>query len=327
MVRFIGFLLIAFLTLSSNAFADDARPLHIEINEIGENAFELQWKIPPSVPAPSYPHVYLDGCSATTNKQVSRIGASIVQKQAYHCDQAHPIVTIEYPRANPSISTIIRFHRLSGEDHTKLMSQEELTWRIPEKETATGVAKDYTYLGMIHIWKGFDHLLFLACLIMIAGTGRRVLITVTGFTLAHSITLALSALEVVHVAVPPVEAVIALSIVFLATEIIKERRDTLTWRYPIAVSASFGLLHGLGFAAVLNEIGLPQTELATGLLFFNVGVEIGQVIFVLAVFAFIKTLLALKLDINKPFIEKPTAYAVGILATYWMIERTAGFWV
>ena len=159
------------------------------------------------------------------------------------------------------------------------------------REEVTTVAVQYTWLGMEHIWIGFDHLLFVLCLIWIAGSLRRILITITGFTLAHSVTLALSALQIVVLPVPPIEAVIALSVLFLATEIARGEggfngakgangaSGALTWRYPIAVSSTFGLLHGLGFAAVLNEIGLPQTELVTGLVFFNVGVEIGQVVF------------------------------------------------
>ena len=142
------------------------------------------------------------------------------------------------------------------------------------------IAKDYTSLGVRHILEGYDYLLFLACLIMIAGTGRRILITVTGFTVAHSITLALSAFNLLRVPSAPVEAVIALSIVFLASEIAKEPRDTLTYKYPALVSVAFGLLHGLGFASVLRQIGLPQTEIVMGLLFFNIGVEIGQLAFI-----------------------------------------------
>ncbi len=118
---------------------------------------------------------------------------------------------------------------------------------------------------------------------VIAGTWRRILITITGFTIAHSITLALSALGLVRVPIPAVEAAIALSIVFLAVEIVRGDKTSLTYRYPIAVSSSFGLLHGFGFAAVLGETGLPQTEIPAALLFFNVGVELGQIAFVLAV--------------------------------------------
>ena len=136
----------------------------------------------------------------------------------------------------------------------------EKPWLIVEKTPSRfSVAQTYAGLGIKHILLGFDHLLFLICLLFIAGTGKRIFITITGFTLAHSLTLVLSALNIVKLSIAPVEAIIALSIVFLATEIAKGRRNTLTWRYPVTVSASFGLLHGFGFAAVLNEIGLLRT--------------------------------------------------------------------
>ena len=162
------------------------------------------------------------------------------------------------------------------------------------------MVKTYLVFGVEHILSGMDHLLFIACLIFIAGTWRRILVTITGFTIAHSLTLTLSALELIRLPVPPIEATIALSIVFLAREIALDRRDTLTWRYPIAVSAGFGLLHGLGFASALKDIGLPQTEIPAALLAFNVGVEIGQIMFVssmLVVFWLItKSLKLLKFD-------------------------------
>jgi hydrogenase/urease accessory protein HupE len=186
---------------------------------------------------------------------------------------------------------------------------------------------------MQHIWQGNDHLLFIACLVLIAGSWRRILITITGFTLAHSITLALAALELVRVPVPPVEAVIALSIVFLAREIALDRRDTLTWRHPIAVSSSFGLLHGFGFASALSDIGLPQTEIPAALLAFNVGVEIGQVVFVatiLSIFWLVtQSLKKLKFDsVNWLLnIEKPMAYTVGTITMFWTVERISEFWV
>ena len=133
----------------------------------------------------------------------------------------------------------------------------------------------------------------------------------------------LSALNIVNLSIAPVEAIIALSIVFLATELAKGKRDTLTWKYPASVSASFGLLHGFGFAAVLNEIGLPQTELAMGLLFFNVGVEIGQLMFIFAVILAIKMLVRIKLDIQQVLLQKPAAYCVGTLASFWLVGRSA----
>ena len=135
-----------------------------------------------------------------------------------------------------------------------------------------------------------------------------------------------------RVPVPPVEAVIALSIVFLAREIALDRRDTLTWNYPIAVSASFGLLHGFGFASALADIGLPQTEIPAALLSFNIGVEIGQIVFVAAIIGLFKAIslilqkLAIEADDWLQLVEKPIAYGVGGITMMWTIERVGSFW-
>ena len=133
--------------------------------------------------------------------------------------------------------------------------------------------------------------------------------------------------------IPPIEATIALSIVFLAREIVLDRRDTLTWRYPIVISSSFGLLHGFGFASALSEIGLPQTEIPAALLAFNVGVEIGQVMFV-AMMLFIFWLISQSLKLIQygsidwlKIIEKPVAFGIGSITMFWTLDRVSGFWL
>ena len=213
-----------------------------------------------------------------------------------------------------------------------MLSPDVTVWQIPEKEQTWKVIKEYTGLGIEHILKGYDHLLFIVCLVLLAGTFKRILITITGFTIAHSITLALAALGVINVSVAPVEASIALSIVFVAMELARNRRDTLTWRYPIAVSSTFGLLHGFGFAAVLNDIGLPQTEIPAALLFFNIGVELGQLLFVVASIALFmagKALIAALRDMTfkevLDRVQRPAGYVVGTLAMFWTLDRVAGF--
>jgi hydrogenase/urease accessory protein HupE len=232
-----------------------------------------------------------------------------------------------------STDTLVRIQRLDGTSETARLNATTTSFAVKGAPQFWGVVKTYLVFGIEHILKGFDHLLFVACLIFIAGTWRRILVTITGFTLAHSITLTLAGLELVRLPIPPIEATIALSIVFLAREIALDRRDTLTWRHPIAVSASFGLLHGFGFASALAEIGLPQTEIPAALLAFNVGVEIGQVVFVVSViFIFhliTQGLKSLKVDSGNwvQKIEKPMAYAVGSITMIWTLERVSGFWI
>lgn len=312
------------------AQAHESRPLYVEINEQGADLFSVQAKTPPSVPAPNAPKIVLpDHCTPAGPERRT----DTVRERTYRCPGglAGESVSVLYPVLNPSVSTLLRVAWLSGESHSILATPEAGTLEIPATESFGGVARQYLRLGIEHILEGYDHLLFLACLLLIAGTGRRIVITVTGFTIAHSITLALSALGLVRVPVAPVEAAIALSIVFLAVEIVRGKRDSLTYRYPIAVAAAFGLLHGFGFAAVLGETGLPQTEIPTALLFFNLGVEVGQLIFVfvaIAIFRIVQ-LAARKIshrDIAWPGWEQPAAYLAGTLAAFWMIDRIAGFW-
>ena len=188
----------------------------------------------------------------------------------------------------------------------------------------------YIKIGIEHILIGLDHLLFVACLVYISGTRKKLLYTITGFTLAHSVTLFLSATNIIVIPIEPVEAVIALSIIFLAWEIAKNKQHSLSLRYPVLVSSSFGLLHGFGFAAVLSDIGLPETEKLLALLSFNIGVELGQLLFVLALFLVVKFASVLyKWLKHKPLtlamLRLPISYLCGITATFWLIERLAAF--
>lgn len=236
-------------------------------------------------------------------------------------------MVIDYPLLNPSISSLLRIEFRSGETRSVILDPGEAEWRVPAPETFTGVIRDYFALGVEHIFGGIDHLLFLAGLLYIARTLRRILITVTGFTLAHSITLFLVALDVLRVSIPAVETVIALSIVMLATEIARNDRATLTWRRPVLVACGFGLVHGAGFAAALTETGLPQTEKISALLFFNLGVEAGQLLIITAVFSGLWLVALLPRPLLPAYDNRPLrlvfSYALGIVSTFWFIERFA----
>lgn len=318
------------------AHADESRPLFLGLSETAPGVYRLDWSMPSASSQSNRPSLILPDICTWADGAHDKTLATLTGTASLVCSapvSGHALA-IHYPRYNPSLSTVFRLKTLSGEDHLGLLTPGETSWTPPQAETGGDVARQYTRLGVHHIWEGKDHLLFLVCLIWIAGDLRRVLITVTGFTLAHSLTLALSAFNIVTLPVPPVEAAIALSIVFLAREIALGRSKSLTWRHPIAVSSSFGLLHGLGFAAVLGEIGLPQTQAVTGLFLFNVGVEVGQIIFVTGVASLVfalryaskHRLFAFAADsATRLATGKLAAYAVGVIASYWLIARTLAF--
>ncbi len=215
-----------------------------------------------------------------------------------------------------------------GSQAKRLFRNEAGQIRVQLAEVQAGsgswfrAAGRYTGLGIEHILKGIDHLLFVLCLLLIVKGPWILVKTITAFTVAHSITLGLATLGLVHIPPRPVEAAIALSIVFLAAEILHARqgRFGLAHQYPWMVAFGFGLLHGLGFAGALSEIGLPQSEIPVALLFFNVGVEIGQLFFVLA-FVLLRWILV-RLEFRWPHaISLMPVYLVGAVATYWLLQR------
>jgi hydrogenase/urease accessory protein HupE len=198
-----------------------------------------------------------------------------------------------------------------------------------------GVARTYTLLGVEHILSGIDHLLFVLALLIITGGGWKLVKTVTAFTVSHSITLTLAALGYIHVPQRPVEAAIALSIVFVASEMLHTRagRPGITARAPWVVALIFGLMHGLGFASGLSEAGLPDGHIPTALLFFSIGVEAGHFMFIGVVLALIGAGLRVVQNSRPKFLTPRTssilgvlpAYAIGTVAMFWVIQRVAAF--
>ena len=324
-------IVLCFGLLCQVVSANDNRPLSIEITETESDKIMLQWRVPPTVSIDNIPQFSLENCHSNRRNQFGASG-----KQYYTCSQGAggAKLSVDYPQGSLMLATLIRVTWLSGETQTLSVSPGEAEILLPYPETSEGIAKQYFILGVEHIWVGYDHLLFIACLVVIAGRWKQMLITITGFTLAHSITLVVAALGWVSIPVTAVEAVIAFSIVFLATELVRNRRTTLTWRYPVTVSSTFGLLHGFGFAAVLQEIGLPQTELGVALLFFNLGVEVGQVAFVAVMLAGLFVITAAVRSVSSINDQSMTGvnwglgnyqmlvgYVVGSMASYWLIER------
>jgi len=192
---------------------------------------------------------------------------------------------------------------------------------IPTRPRVLDVARDYARLGVAHILTGPDHLLFVFGLVLLAGTARRIVATVTAFTLGHSITLSLAALGLVVVPSRPIEVAIAATVLALAVELARPRAATsLVHRRPWLMAAAFGLLHGLGFAAALREAGLPEGEVPLALFSFNVGIELGQIAFVLAVLALRRAVRRVAPDVPGWLRQLPV-YGMGALAGYWWLDR------
>jgi hydrogenase/urease accessory protein HupE len=213
-----------------------------------------------------------------------------------------------------------------GAVQTVRVTPDAPSFTVAAAPTAGAVARIYLALGVEHILLGVDHLLFVLALLILVPAARTLLWTITAFTLAHSLTLAAATLGWVAVPPPPVEAAIALSIVFVAGEIAHGARGRpgLSARQPWLVAFAFGLLHGFGFAGALHEIGLPQRAIPLALLTFNLGVELGQLLFVGAVLA--AAALLSRLPVRAPSgWRSAAAYGIGAVASYWLLERLASF--
>jgi hydrogenase/urease accessory protein HupE len=226
---------------------------------------------------------------------------------------------------NTTTDALVRVAFLDGTTWVRRLTPQEPAATIPARQSGWSVAGLYLKLGVEHILLGIDHLLFVLALLIITRGTWLLVKTVTAFTIAHSITLALATLGYVHVPSAPVEAAIALSIVFVAVEIVhlRQGREGLTASAPWLVAFMFGLLHGLGFAGALSEIGLPEGQIPLALLFFNVGVEIGQLLFIataLCLFALVR-----RIRIPARWADFAAAYAIGSIAMFWVIERVAAF--
>lgn len=218
-------------------------------------------------------------------------------------------------------AVLVKVHWLDGQVrvHTLTSGQPsvQLFGSADDDRGVGEIASAYTVLGIEHILSGFDHLLFVLGLLFLVGFGRRLVWTISAFTLAHSVTLVLGALGWLVLRPPPVEATIALSIMLVAGEAL-HKEQTLSRRWPALVAFLFGLVHGLGFAGALTQFGLPDKHLAVALLTFNLGVEFGQLLVVLAAWALVRALAPWP---GVARLRTALLYAIGSLAAYWSIGR------
>lgn len=316
----------ALAAAATPAWAHDARPAFFQLTEGADGRCEVVWTVPvvegdlldvglrlPDAWTVDGPVVRRAGDDATTHRWWVRLGATPLDG-----------AVVVFPRLAASGARVLtRVAHRDGRVRQLLVGGATEQLVIAASASAAEVAGLYTWLGVEHIWFGIDHLLFVLGLLLLVRGRRLLLWTITGFTLAHSVTLALAVLGVVHVPLAPVEAVIALSIVFLAWELTRPEGDppSLSRRRPWLIAATFGLLHGFGFAGALSAVGLPEGEIPLALAFFNVGVELGQVAFVAA--AGVVIVAVRRLPWSRPaWSERVVPYAIGSCAAFWCIQRT-----
>jgi hydrogenase/urease accessory protein HupE len=328
-LRSIFFLLVVAL-LPSLVGAHEMRPGYLEIRESAPDTYDVLWKVP-ALGVGMRLGLYLrfaDDVATVTEPVVGFLGGAHIQRMRVHREGGltGTMVTIDGLDATFT-DVLLRLERADGTEITHRLTPAAPSYVIEAEPGRGQVALTYFILGVEHILSGVDHLLFVLALLMVVVGWRKLVGTITAFTIAHSITLALAALGFVHVPGKPVEAIIALSIVFVAAEIVRGRMGNpgLTARLPWIVAFTFGLLHGFGFAGALSEIGLPQSAIPLALFTFNVGVEAGQLLFVGGVL--VLHFVGRRMQPTPPeWAWRIPTYAIGGIAAFWMIDRVVGFW-
>jgi hypothetical protein len=320
-------LIVALLGLVGPALAHESRPAYLEIKETAPNHYSVLWRTP--VLSGNRLLVTLklpDGVSDLEAPISQQLSDSRVDRRWIDAGpDGLAGKRIEFIGLQLTITDVLaRVELLDGRELTMIARPSQPFIIIAGSQTSLQVALTYTAEGIRHIGSGFDHLLFIFALVLIVSNGWMLFKTVTAFTVAHSITLALATLGIVQPARPPVEVAIALSILFLAPEIVRKRqgRTSFNLRHPWVVAFAFGLLHGFGFAGVLLDAGLPRSELPVALFSFNIGVEIGQLAFVSVVLLLIAACRKWRIVWPRSAQFVP-AYAVGTLGAFWTIRGMA----
>lgn len=310
------------------AWAHEVRPAYLEMRETETNVYQVLWKTPMrgELRLSLDPHISGQHRMLTPPSTRYAGGASVQTWRLEFDDELRGRTLSINGLSGTMTDVLVRIEFTDGTSWSKRLTPAQFSADVPMRQSGLGVASEYLKLGVEHILLGIDHLLFVLVLLIITQGNWRLVKTVTAFTVAHSITLALAALGMVHVPSAPVEAIIALSIVFVAAEILRAEsgRHGLTARAPWIVAFAFGLLHGFGFAGALSEIGLPEGNIPVALLFFNIGVEVGQLLFIGAVLSLIALRRSVRLTLPRWSRSVPP-YLVGSVAMFWVVERVAEF--
>jgi hypothetical protein len=330
---------ILFALSSSSLSAHEVRPAYLELRQTGSDLYDVLWKVPAKSDNLRL-GIYVEfpsGTSSVAPPQMAMANNASIERWSIKRPGGLTNERIHVAGLAGTMTDVLV--RIENLDHTTQVTR--LTPASPSFVVAPApgpveVSRAYLLLGAEHILFGIDHLLFVLALLILVKGWRRMIGTITAFTIAHSITLAAATLGLVRLPGKPVEATIALSIVFVASEVIHRHQGKrgLTESWPWIVAFTFGLLHGLGFASALHEVGLPQNAIPLALLFFNVGVELGQLLFICVVMAAVSIAIGFAQKFHQLNVapgsafsscETVSAYIIGGIAAFWLIERTLSF--
>ena len=331
MGRCCSFAVVFFLLAAAQILcAHEVRPGYLEMCQTDASTYAVLWKVPAvgDMRLSIHPR-FPENCKTVADVTRYRASDSYAERLLLRCPGGLNNRTIAIDGLAATMTDVlVRIERTDGSTQIARLTQSKPKLLVEASRGKLQVARVYSVLGVEHILTGVDHLLFVLALILITKGGWKLAKTVTAFTVSHSVTLTAATLGFVHVWQKPVEAIIALSIVFVAAEILHGRQGRLgvTARAPWIVALTFGLLHGLGFAGGLSDAGLPQAHIPLALLFFSLGVEAGHFLFIGAVLTVI-FLLVQHPKVNTPrWAQLVPPYAIGALASYWFIARITAFW-
>lgn len=317
-------LVCCLLTLCVTTYCHEVRPAYLHINQTDSTSYHIIWKVPVTGGRinPIRPILPPGFEMSLTREKKNLSSLSQIYSGEYSASLIGQKIKIEHLEKT-LIDVFTRVELADGLTYTFLIQADKPFCTIPTKPNKFEVIKSYTQLGIEHILEGYDHLLFVLALLLIISSFSNLFWTVTCFTLAHSITLAIASLNIFTLPSAPVETVIALSIIFLAKEYIdlQKGKPAITAKYPWVISFSFGLLHGFGFAGALQDIGFPQQQLFAALLSFNIGVELGQIFFILiclCLYFLFKKLIRISPGKKSRLI---LPYAIGSIASFWFLQR------
>jgi hydrogenase/urease accessory protein HupE len=311
--------------MGAPASADEIRPAYLELREVAVGEFSVLWQTPMVGEARLALEPEFSGDAIPLSPVATQaVAGNTIQAWTLRAPALRG-QTLRIRGLEKTVTDVLtRIQFLDGTVLINVLQPSSPVLVVPERQTAAALARNYILYGIQHIWFGIDHLLFVLGLLLIVGDRWTLVKTITSFTVAHSITLAVATLGYAHAPVEPLNAAIALSILFLGPEIARIWRGetSLTIRRPWLVAFIFGLLHGFGFAGALSGAGLPRADLAVALLTFNMGVEIGQIAFVLLVVLLERSFR--QLEIRWPtWLGRAPGYLIGSAGAFWTIQRTA----